>query len=522
TLIVESRWFFPSSVALSVFGAVLIFLVALGLFKKLPGTGAGSKPPRTGLLRRGKDAISRALTFLFAGRTDPRFAKQTRRQSLLAVFVLLGVLMVSLGALAGPDPAVKAYVIASPAQTSLIDAQLNSIFGNVQVITPSQDYSDFNVMSDVGTFNLIVVSDYPSVAIPEISKFILSNIGNVPVLVMDQSVDPTFATQLDALAPTLTFKVANAAQLNESTAQTLASTVNGNKAGNIVGLQISSRGFKEILALEGLLSLVLILVGWAYLGSLVSQANSGLTLTRMAAFIASGVFVFYFSEIVYVVTSATLTLPVSLHAVISGSSSITATGEMGVVFHLPLGGGSTPRLAAGIVGIVFGAVSTTESKVFNRKSLVLISGIALILLVNPFAFGQYTFEGLLLFLGNITFGTAYAGSITFKGILYGFGAALGGDASPVYLLSAGKILYFAGLVPLALIARMGRTTASITLLMAALFLGDGGVRVGEMTPDKTVVAVMPGLLVGVAIGLLLLLLSTVEKWLVANYVRAQP
>jgi hypothetical protein len=367
-----------------------------------------------------------------------------------------------------------------------------------------------------------VVSDYPSIAVPEVSKFILPSLGNVPVVVIDQLADPTFASQLKALSTSQIFEVGNAAQLNQSTAQTLASTVNGNKVGNIVGLQISSRGFKEILALEGLLSLTLILVGWAYLGSLVSQASSGLTLSRVAAFIASGVFVFYFSEIAYVVTSATLTVPVSLHAVISGSSSITATGQMGVVLHLPLGGGSTPRLAAGIFGILFGAISTTESKVFNRKSLILISGVALILLVNPFTFGQYTFEGLLLFLGNITFGTAYAGSITFKGILYGFGSALGGNASPVYLLSAGKILYFAGLVPLALIGRMGRTTASITLLLAALFLGDGGVRVGEMTPDKTVIVVMPGLLVGVAIGLLLVLFSSLEKWLVKNYVRAQP
>jgi len=529
TLIVESKLFFPLSLALSVFGAVVILLVALGLLKKLPSRSILSRSPGLGLLRRGKNAIgraraliSRALSVLFAGRPDPRSPMQSRRQSLLVIFVLLGVLMVSLGALAGPSPAVKAYVIASPAQTSLIQSQLQSIFGNVQVVTPAQDYSDFNVMSDVGMFNMIVVSDYPTIAVPEVSKFILPSLGNVPVLVIDQSADPTFANQLKALSPAQTFEVANAAQLNQSTAQTLASTVNGNKVGNIVGLQISERGFKEILALEGLLSLVLILVGWAYLGSLVSQANSGLTLSRIAAFIASGVFVFYFSEIAYVVTSATLTQPVSLHAVISGSASITATGQMGVFFHIPLGGGSTPRLAAGIFGILFGAISTTESKVFNKKSLILISGVALILLVNPFSFGQYTFEGLLLFLGNITFGTAYAGSLTFKGILYAFGGAFGGNPSPVYLLSAGKILYFAGLVPLALIGRMGRTTASITLLLAALFLGDGGVRVGEMTPDKTVIAVMPGLMVGVAIGLLLILISSLEKWLVKNYVRAQP
>ena len=232
-------------------------------------------------------------------------------------------------------------------------------------------------------------------------------------------------------------------------------------------------------------------------GSLVSQTISGLTLTRMAAFIASGVFVFYFSEVVYVVTSATLTLPALLHAVISGC--IVHNGDEpdgGLPAHSARRWKHPKACGWHIRDHVRRSSAMPESKVFNKKSLVLISGVVLILLVNPFTFGQHTFEGLLLFLGNITFGTAYASSLTFKAILYSFGQGLGGNASPVYLLSAGKILYFAGLVPLALIGRMGRTTASITLLLAALFVGDGGVRVGEMTPDKTVIAIMPGLVVG--------------------------
>ncbi|MDA4132617.1 MAG: hypothetical protein OK454_05770, partial [Thaumarchaeota archaeon] len=154
TLIVESKYFFPLSLALSVIGALVILLVALGLLKKLPTGSTLSRFPGLGLLRRGRRAIgrvratvSRVLSLLFAVRTDPRSPMRTRRQSLLVVFVLLGVLMVSLGALAGPDPAIKAYVVASPAQTSLIQSQLQSMFGNVQVVTPAQDYSDFNVMS---------------------------------------------------------------------------------------------------------------------------------------------------------------------------------------------------------------------------------------------------------------------------------------------------------------------------------------------------------------------------------------
>ncbi len=530
TLIIESTWFFPVALGLTFLASISVVIVAVGLLTRRLAIGSSlRKSPSAALSKWGKKMAegsralaSKSLGLLFGRASDPRRSKQLPAQNLLVLFVFCGVLMVSLGALAGPSPAMKAYVIASPTQTNAIQSQLQSVFGNVQVITPAQDYSDFNVMSSVGMFNIIVVSDYPSAGAQEVSKFVVPNLSNVPVLLIDQKADPTFATQLKALGPDQTFAVADAARLNQSVVQALVSTVNGERVNNIMGLQISSGGFGDILAVEGLLSLILILLGWAYLGSMVSQAVGGLTLSRVATFITSGVFVFLFSEIVYVVTSATLTFPVSLHAVISGAQSITATSQMGVVLHIPLGGGSTPRLAAGIVGVLLGAIVTTESKAFNKKSLILISSIALILLVNPFTFGQYTFEGLLLFLGNITFGTAYASSLTFKGILYGFGSGLGGGASPVYLLSAGKILYFAGLVPLAFIGRMGRTTASVTLLLAAVFVGDGGVRVGEMTPDKTVIAVMPGLIVGFGIGLLLVLLSSAEKWLVANYVRTQP
>ena len=68
---------------------------------------------------------------------------------------------------------------------------------------------------------------------------------------------------------------------------------------------------------------------------------------------------------------------------------------------------------------------------------------------------------------------------------------------------------------------MGRTTASITLLLGALFVGNGGVRTGEMTPDKTVVAVFPGLLAGVAFTVILLLIAAIENYVTTSYARSR-
>jgi hypothetical protein len=79
-------------------------------------------------------------------------------------------------------------------------------------------------------------------------------------------------------------------------------------------------------------------------------------------------------------------------------------------------------------------------------------------------------------------------------------------------MSAGKMLFFAGLVPLAYLRKMGRTTMIIALLLVALFVGDGGVRIGEMTPDKTIIAILPGLVIGFAFAFVILGLASVEKY----------
>ncbi len=48
-------------------------------------------------------------------------------------------------------------------------------------------------------------------------------------------------------------------------------------------------------------------------------------------------------------------------------------------------------------------------------------------------------------------------------------------------------------------------------------IGDGGVRVGEMTPDKTVIAVVPGLVAGFAFAAVILGLAAIEKYVRGNW-----
>jgi hypothetical protein len=416
------------------------------------------------------------------------------------------MLMVSLGAISGPDPRVHVYVVSSPGSVGQIQRNFASFEPSLLVITPAQDYSDFEVMSSVADFNIAVISNYPSLAIPTIDGFIVKGLANVPIIVMDNQADQLLANQTKALYESKVIHVQNVANLTTSEKQQISETLNANARVRVLGLNLGTTSFRAVLGAEAVLSFLLIFLGWAFLGSLASETKIQSDLSHLSTVVSSGVFVFLFSEITYVTTSILLAYPLSLHAVISGAKEITAVGLLG------FGGGSTPRLAAGVLGVISGVLLTEGAPKLGKTDLAIILGIGLFMLSDPLYLGQFAFTGLLLFLGNFSFGSAYVSSQSFKGFIYGIGSALGGSVNPTYLLSAGKMLYFSGLVPFAYLGRMGRTTMAIVALFTALLLGDGGVRVGEMTPVKSVITVVPGLLVGFSFLILFLGLASAEKY----------
>lgn len=530
TIVMQSKLFIPASVAIISVSALALIVVALGMFS----TGRRILEEIILVIRRLLNRIIKAIMVKLPRRIGVRqtgsitrkilFKRKFRSSDLLVLFISCGVLMVGIATMGGPNPTVQAYVIADPSLTHQIHQSLDASLGPTQIITPSQDYSDFAVMSSVGRINLLVVSSYPTIALPQIEPFILQGAQNVPVIVVDNSSDPTFAGVLKALYPGDVITVHSAENLTVGESQLLHSLVVQSRVHNTLGLGLTEKEYTEIVVVEGGLSFLLVLLGFAYLGARIAEPNSDQTLTRIALTLTSGIFVFYFCEVAYVATSATLQFPLSLHAVISGAQTLTAVGEFGHVIHLPFGGGTTPRLLSGVLGLLLGSLVFVRgtSVVFDKRSLVTIVVLAVLLLANPFAIGTFVFQGLLLFVGNIPLGGAFASALTFKGFLYGIGAALGGQSSATFLMSAGKMAYFAGLVPLAFIRRMGKTTATLTLLICTVLVGDGGVRVGEMTPDKTVIGVLPGIIAGVSIALVLLLVSALERYVTSNYVKSRP
>lgn len=528
-VVVQSSYYVPVAITLTILAAILLVLASLGLFERGRAvTGRIWMVMKTRFLGIVKSLFSMFHLGMSSNNRRPfpfsiRWIRsRLQPKTLLVIFIMCAFSMISLAALTGPGPTARVYAVANPGELSGIQHSFENCIGNLQLQNPSQDYIDFNVMSSVGEFRMVVISEYSQPTLPALIGDVLPELNNVPVIVIDSSANPQFVQEIQTLYPDNVINVTSATDLSQSECSLIQGAYGRSVTQNFFGVHISESGYTHVLEIEAALSFLLIFFGWMYLGAKIAEPGVETTLTRIGAVILSGVFIFVFSEEVYVATSATLAFPLSLHAILSGAQSITATGLLGRVTHLPFGGGSTPRLLSGFLGMVIGALLIGGQKVFSMRTLVFVVGFFGILLANPFAVGKLMFQAVLLFVGNISLGEGFSSALTLKGFYYGLGSVLGGTTTPVYLMSAGKMAYFSSLVPLAFLRKMGKNTATITMLVAAILAGDGGVRVGEMTPDKTVIAVLPGLVAGMAIALIFLLMSGVEKYMTSTYSKSRP
>jgi hypothetical protein len=507
-IVMQSNLFVPASIAITSVALAALVLVGLNLF-----------PQGRLALNKIKDLTKGLRISRAQGKF--RFRSLLSSRKLLALFILCAIVMAAGAAVGGPDPRVTAYVLAAPGSVAGIQSSLQQVAENVQVITPSEDFTDFAVMSSVGQFSMVVVSNYPAADLAEVSPFILGSLGNVPVIIVDNSVNsssPTLANTIETLYGNSVVPVNNASALTAGERSTIAFDLEQSRGSNILGVSLGEREFEALAITEAVLSLGLVFLGWAYLGSVASDKESRADLSHIVTVIGAGIFVFVFSEAVYVGVSSLLRFPLSLHAVSSDAHDLTAIGALG------FGGGSTPRLAVGFLGILVGLVGTEGGLIVKKSDFALVSATLLLIFANPFSIGQFAYQALLGFVplasvgpAATQLGLAYTDSISLKEFILGVGSALGGSVTPTYLLSAGKTLFFASLVPLAYLKKLGRTTTAIAVIVIALIAGDGGVRVGEMTPDKTVIAILPGLTIGFVFAAILLGFGLLEKYARGNW-----
>jgi hypothetical protein len=417
-------------------------------------------------------------------------------------FIISALLMISLGFVAGPDPRHKVYAISSPETTEIIDNILNRRLDNVQVISPQDTISEFGTLSNIGTFQAVIVSDYPDIGIPRLSRHVLDNLQLIPVIIMDKDVDKPFA---DAIRARYEEKIIDIDSIQDLDSLEIRDQIIRFKRNNPVGLSVDIQTFKIVASIVGALSFVLVLLGVAFLVRRILEIGQKTTLLAFAEVIGFSVLVFLFCEAIYMSSSVLLNWPLSLHAVTSGSREITAIGTLG------FGGGSRPRLLFGILGALIGSYPFIRKS--SRFSWIGFSAFLItffIIVLDPLTGGDIFYEFALLYTGGPSFGIANESLFGIKDFLSSIGVLMGGWSSSVYGLSTGKELFFAGVIPLAFISRLNKSTSTFLLLASIFMFANGVVRVGEMTAFKTFASMMPGFIAGFVITLPFIALSSIE------------
>jgi len=197
-------------------------------------------------------------------------------------------------------------------------------------------------------------------------------------------------------------------------------------------------------------------------------------------------------------------MPLGLH-----TSRLEA--KVTAVSLLGLGGGSRPRMFAGLAGFLFGAlISLKEGLKLDKAGLISLLVAGFFIIVDPLTGGIIFHEFILLYTVGPYFETAVATQSYVKTFLAEIGIALGGWASPTYGLSTGTILYCAGTIPVCLFAKLERSTATVLLFSCAFFAASGGVRVADMNPWSAVASLIPGVVAGFIFAGIFSLISLAE------------
>ncbi len=429
----------------------------------------------------------------------------------LAIYIIISVLMLSMSFMAGPDPRYKVFVIASDHTTKEIAGNLTSSLGNVQILTPSDTVSEFNTMATLGTVQMVVISDYNKLDIASIDKYIVKSLDLVPltVVVQDPAPNPNIAGYAERLYNQSSLGLGNALISVSSPSQLSSNQIRGDvirvARANPLGIGLSVRTFEAVAGTVGLLSFLLITFGIAFLFSKLLELGD----KPLAHSLAAGVFysgaVFFFTQAIYMSSSALLGWPLALHAVTSGSGQVTVLG----LFHF--GAGNQPRTLAAVVGLVIAAVPPLWGKV-DRYVAAAIAALFFFLVVDPLTGGTVFFEFALLLTGGPQLGFANNALLSVKSFLNQIGSDAAGWVSGNFGISSGEMFYYFGAVPFSLIPRLQKSTGTFALFLCGFAAADGIVRVGEMTAYKTAPSMVAGALAGLLLAISLVGLSRIEAF----------
>jgi len=422
----------------------------------------------------------------FVGRVFAFFSSKR----LLEVFVLVSLAMLGIALVFGPSPVPRVYLAATPATTKVIGPTISS--AGFQYLTPANAGDQFDTMSILGNYNLVILADFP----PIVSSSGLA--ANYHIFVMTQYAPAQYAATLRQVYGTSVGLINNTQELNSVLNNARFYVPSSN-----LGLPVAERQYKVAVIAEALLTFLLVFVAMAFLArTLVERGEKGFAAIAEGAVYCIAVFMA--TTIVFIQTSVLLGLPVALHAGISTVES--AVGALG------FGGGSRPRQLVGTLGFVFGVVAGAGGKMkVDRIGVLVFIGVITFIAIDPLSLGQAFYQFLVTFSTNESPPVGALANENARGFLGGVMNVFGHNISAYFYSSHGSVLFFLSALPFALYSKVRKSTATFLLLFTALVAPLGFLRVADLNPTESMASAIPGIFLGLGVVAIFLAASFVES-----------
>ncbi len=400
-------------------------------------------------------------------------------RKLLSMYLLVAMLMVSLSFSLGPDPRLKVYILATPETTPQIAAALPQ---GAFALTVRDEMNELGTLTTLGTIPTVIVGDFVPPGADVAELLIFPALSSVQQIVVLQPYAGQFGRDVAQRYPTKTIVLSS--------------------LGGLGSLRLLRSGFFNLglpfsawslgAAFVGVCSFALVFVGLVFLSFKLVETGRRPSWAGLSEAVIYVTFYFVFTQMVYIVSSVLLAMPVGLH---TSTSKVTVVGLMG------LGGGSRPRMLAGILGSLFGSLAAMRGGLkIDKIGLLIATGAVYFVLLDPLTGGRIFYEFVLMFSVGpfLEQSTATWGAV--RGFLGIIAQSLGGYISPVFISSLGIVLYYLGSIPLHFLSRLQRTAATVMAALCAFPVGLGAVRVADMAPWKIMASSIPGIMVGLLLA----------------------
>jgi len=434
------------------------------------------------------------------------FLKQLRAKvselnpsNFLKVYILCALLMVSLSFIVGPCPCTKVYVLAStPENARTISDFVYGEVGGV-AITVYDEMNEFDTLTNLGVFSAVIVGNFYPPSNASLRGYVYPGLDSVSrIIIVERYAYEVFSSEVRRRYSEKTVVVGDLGALGPA--------LRGiPERKNLLGLDISYAFYSGVSAFVGLCSFVIVFLGLAFLSSKLIEMGKKPNVTGFPEAIMYSVFIFIFTQTVYIVCSVLLAMPLGLH---TSTLKVTAVGFLGFA------GGSRPRMLAGFFGFLLGALtSMKEGPKLDKTGFAAFLVLVFFLLVDPLTGGVIFYEFVLTFTVGPSIEYAVLSDSYVRMFLGSIIESFGGWISPVYAASTGIVLYYTGAVSFCSFPKLKNKTAVVFLFLSAFCISLGVVRVADMRPWKTISCVIPGLIVALFFAAFFYLLSRAEVFI---------